>query len=69
MTTFKKKNLNVKLITNMLILEIVDLVVELKLFKSYVKCVDDEHIYDYDVVSVYPSVNALDNYPVGLKQF
>ena len=36
-------------------------------FKSYVKCQDDEEIYYYDVVSLYPTVNALDKYPVGYK--
>ena len=38
-------------------------------FKSYFKYQDGEEIYYYDVVSLYPSVNALDKSPVGFKQF
>ena len=38
-------------------------------FKSYYKCNGNEQIFDYDIVSLYPSVNALDKYPVGFKQF
>ena len=34
-------------------------------FKSYFKYQDGEEIYYYDVVSLYPSVNALDKYPVS----
>ena len=30
---------------------------------------DGEEIHYYDVVSLYPSVNVLDSYPVGFKQF
>jgi hypothetical protein len=37
-------------------------------FKSYVKCQGKEKIYYYDVVSLYPTVNALDDYAVGFKQ-
>ena len=37
-------------------------------FKSYYKCKEDEEGYYFDVVSLYPTVNALDNYPIGFKQ-
>ena len=38
-------------------------------FKSYYKCDENEKGFYYDVVSLYPSVNALDKYPIGFKQF
>ena len=34
-------------------------------FKSYHECNEDEQIFYYDVVSLYPTVNALDTYAVG----
>ena len=36
-------------------------------FKSCFRCQDGEETYHYDVVSLYPSVNALDKHPVGLN--
>ena len=38
-------------------------------FKSYVKCNDHQKIYYLDVVSLYPTVNALDDYAVGFKKY
>jgi hypothetical protein len=38
-------------------------------FKSYYKCDENEQGLYYDVVSLYPTVNALDKYPIGFKQF
>ena len=38
-------------------------------FKSYHKCNKDEKIFYYDIVSLYPSVNALDNYAVGFSKY
>ena len=38
-------------------------------FKSYYKCDENEKGFYYDVVSLYPTVNALDRYPIGFKQF
>ena len=38
-------------------------------FKSYYKCQESEQGFDYDVVSLYPTVNALDKCPIGFKQF
>ena len=38
-------------------------------FKSCFRCQDGEETYYYDVVSLYPSVNALDKYPVGFEHF
>ena len=37
-------------------------------FKQYVKCTDKQQIFYFDVVSLYHSVNALDDYAVGLKK-
>ena len=37
-------------------------------FKTYHKCNEDEKIFYYDVVSLYPTVNALDEYAVGFKK-
>ena len=37
-------------------------------FKSYVKCNENQKIYYYGVVSLYPTVNALDRYAVGFKR-
>jgi hypothetical protein len=34
-------------------------------FKTYLKCERGQKIYYFDVVSLYPTVNALDVYPVG----
>ena len=34
-------------------------------FKVYVKCTDKQKIFYFDVVSLYPTVNALDDYAVG----
>ena len=34
-------------------------------FKRYHKCEKNHKIFYYDVVSLYPSVNALDKYPIG----
>ena len=34
-------------------------------FKRYVKCTDKQKICYYDVVSLYPTVNSLDDYAVG----
>jgi hypothetical protein len=38
-------------------------------FKSYHECNDDEEIHYYDVTSLYPTVNALDEYPVGFRRY
>ena len=38
-------------------------------FKTYVKCNKHQKIFSYDVVSLYPSVNALDDYAVGFKKY
>jgi len=38
-------------------------------FKRYVKCSDKQKIFYYDVVSLYPIVNALDDYAVGFKRY
>jgi hypothetical protein len=37
-------------------------------FKSYVKCEKHQKIFYYDVVSLYPTVNSLDEYAVGFKK-
>jgi len=34
---------------------------------SYHKCVGNQKIFDDDVTSLYPTVNALDDYCVGFK--
>ena len=36
-------------------------------FKSFVKCEGSQKILSFDVCSMYPSVNALDDYAVGFK--
>ena len=38
-------------------------------FKTYLKCEKNQKIYYFDVVSLYPTVNALDVYPVGFKKY
>ena len=38
-------------------------------FKSYHKCNEHQKIYHYDVVSLYPTVNALDDYAIGFKKY
>ena len=38
-------------------------------FKSYHCCNADEKIHYFDVVSLYPTVNALDPYAVGFKRY
>ena len=39
-----------------------------KVLKKYVKCTGRQKIFYYDVVSLYPSVNALDDYAVGFPR-
>ena len=34
-------------------------------FKKHVKCDENQVIYSFDVTSLYPTVNALDDYAVG----
>ena len=36
-------------------------------FKSYIKCNENQKIFYFDVCSLYPTVNALDDYAVGFK--
>ena len=38
-------------------------------FKRHIKCDDNQEIYSFDVTSLYPTVNALDDYAVGFKKF
>eukprot|EP00971_Amphidinium_carterae_P348504 6490527-Amphidinium_carterae.2 len=38
-------------------------------FKSYLKCCKRQKIFYVDVCSLYPSVNALDDYAVGFKKY
>ena len=38
-------------------------------FKSYIKCNKHQKIFYLDVCSLYPTVNALDDYAVGFKQY
>ena len=38
-------------------------------FKSWVKCNENQKIFYDDVTSLYPTVNALDDYAVGFKQY
>jgi G:T-mismatch repair DNA endonuclease (very short patch repair protein) len=38
-------------------------------FKSHVKCNKHQKIFYLDVVSLYPTVNALDDYAVGFKKY
>ena len=38
-------------------------------FKSYHKCNEYEKLFYYDVVSLYPTVNALDEYAVGFSKY
>ena len=37
--------------------------------KSYVKCNEHQKMYYFDVCSLYPTVNALDDYAVAFKQY
>jgi hypothetical protein len=36
--------------------------------KTYVKCTQGQKIFHFDITSEYPTVNALDDYPVDFKQ-
>ena len=38
-------------------------------FKSYHKCTESQKIFYYDVVSLYPTVNSLDEYAVGFSKY
>ena len=38
-------------------------------FKSYLKCNEDEKVRYVDYVSLYPTVNALDDYAVGFPKY
>ena len=39
-------------------------------FKSCIKCVSDsQKIYYFDAVSLYPTVNSLDDYAVGFRKY
>ena len=38
-------------------------------FKSHVKCNEHQKIFYLDVVSLYPTVNALDDYAVGFRKY
>ena len=38
-------------------------------FKSYVKCNKHQKMFYLDVCSLYPTVNALDDYAVGFRQY
>ena len=38
-------------------------------FKSYHECNEDEEIHYYDVTSLYPTVNALDEHPIGFRRY
>ncbi len=38
-------------------------------FKSYHKCSETEKIHYFDIVSLYPTVNALDEYAVGFSKY
>jgi len=38
-------------------------------FKRHFKCNDNQKIFYFDVVSLYPSVNALDDYAVGYGRY
>ena len=40
-----------------------------EVFKRYFKCTKNQKIYYFDVVSLYPTVNALDSYAVGFKKY
>ena len=37
--------------------------------KKHVKCDENQVIYAFDVTSLYPTVNALDDYAVGFKRY
>ena len=39
-----------------------------EVFKRYFKCSKGQKVYYFDVVSLYPAVNALDPYAVGFKK-
>ena len=41
---------------------------ELKLL-NHIKCNSYQKLFYYDVVSLYPTVNALDPYAVGFKKY
>ena len=34
-----------------------------------VKCTDRQNIFYFDVVSLYPTVNALDDYAIGFRKY
>ena len=38
-------------------------------FKSYHKCNEHQKVFYYDVVSLYPTVNSLDEYAVGFSKY
>ena len=38
-------------------------------FKSYYKCKENEKLFYYDIVSLYPTVNALDDYAIGFSKY
>ena len=38
-------------------------------FKSFVTCEGSQKIVPFDVCSMYPSVNAIDDYAVGSKKY
>ena len=38
-------------------------------FKTYAKCNEHEKIFYFDVTSLYPTVNALDDYAVGFGRY
>ena len=38
-------------------------------FKCYHKCNENQKIFYYDVVSLYPTVNSLDEYAVGFSKY
>ena len=38
-------------------------------FKNHVQCNDHQKIFYFDVVSLYPTVNALDDYAVGFGKY
>ena len=38
-------------------------------FKSYFQCEQHQKIFYYDVVSLYPTVNSLDEYAVGFEKY
>ena len=38
-------------------------------FKKHIKCNVNQEIYSFDVTSLYPTVNALDDYALGFKKY